>query len=214
MADLGAPAGGAPFPGTIRTDRLRIERLCHDAVDLRHYYRICSADDDIDGVTEYLSWDPHESIRETKSFLDMVERQWENGESAAYVIRPRQGEPGGGEIAGGAGITVDWERDTGTLGVWLRKRFWGRGYSGERAAAFVELAFERLGLDLVAVEHQVGNERSKRAIEKYVDRFGGSYDGRLRNWAVKADEVRDQHRYTISREEYRRSRDERPELTV
>ncbi|WP_135820964.1 GNAT family N-acetyltransferase [Halostella litorea] len=214
MAEVPEPGGSAPFPETIRTDRLRIERLCHDAVDLQEYYRICSADDDIDEVTEFLSWEPHDSIRETKAFVDMVERQWENGESAAYLLRPREPEPGAGDIAGGTGMTVDWERGTGTLGIWLRKRFWGRGYAGERAAAFVELAFERLGLDRVAVEHRVGNERSRRAVEKYVDRFGGSYDGRQRNWAVKADEVREQHRYTISREQYRRSRDRRREVTA
>jgi RimJ/RimL family protein N-acetyltransferase len=214
MADSAEPTGRTPFPETIRTDRLRIERLCHEAVDLREYYRICSADDDIEAVTEYLSWDPHESIRETKAFVDMVERQWENGESAAYLLRPRDPEPGAGEIAGGTGMTVDWERGTGTLGVWLRKRFWGRGYSAERAAAFVEVAFERLGLDRVAVEHRVGNERSRRAVEKYVDRFGGSYEGRQRNWAVKADEVREQRRYTIRRDQYRRNRERRFEATV
>jgi len=214
MAELAEPTDSAPFPATIRTDRLRIERLCHETVDLPEYYRICSADDDIEAVTEYLSWDPHESIRETKSFVDMVERQWENGESAAYLLRPREPESGAGEIAGGTGMTVDWERGTGTLGVWLRKRFWGREYSAERAAAFVEVAFERLGLDRVAVEHRVGNERSKRAVEKYVDRFGGSYEGRQRNWAVKADEVREQRRYTIRREQYRRNRERRFEATA
>ncbi|NHN48369.1 GNAT family N-acetyltransferase [Halostella sp. JP-L12] len=191
------------FPEAIETERLRIERLSHDTVDLLKYYRICSSDEGIDEVTRYLSWDPHESVRETKEFVDMVERQWENGESAAYLLRPRGSEDGAGDIAGGAGMTFDWEQKTGTLGVWLRKRFWGRGYSGERAAAFVELAFDRFDLDVVAVEHQAGNEKSRRAIEKYVDRFGGTYDGTFRNWAVKAGEARDQRRYTIRREDYR-----------
>ena len=203
MAKLSASTSGTPFPETIRTDRLRIERLCHDAVDLREYYRICSADDDIEAVTEYLSWDPHESIRETKAFVDMVERQWENGESAAYLLRPRDPEPGAGEIAGGTGMTVDWERGTGTLGVWLRKRFWGRGYSAERAAAFVEVAFEHLDLDLVAVSHYPDNEKSRRAIEKYVEAHGGRREGHFRNRGVDQDgEPFDEVRYSIAREEY------------
>jgi len=203
MSELLDPPRSALFPETIETDRLRIERLSHDTVDLPEFYRICSGDAAIDEVTEYLSWDPHESVGETAEFVDMVESQWESGESAAYLIRPRASESGEGEIAGGTGISFDWARDTGTLGIWLRKRFWGRGYSGERAAAFVELAFDRLGLDTVAVEHQTGNEKSKRAIEKYVERFGGSHDGTFRNWAVKGEEAYDQHRYTITREQYR-----------
>jgi len=52
-----------------------------------------------------------------------------------------------GEIAGFGGFSVDWEKRTAVLGTWLRKRFWGRGYSGERAAALVEVAFENLDLD-------------------------------------------------------------------
>ena len=203
MSELLHPDRSARFPETIETERLRIDRLSHENVDLAEYYRICSSDEGIGEVTEFLSWDPHETLRETKEFVDMVERQWENGESAAYLLRPRGDEDGAGDIAGGAGMAFDWERKSGTLGVWLRKRFWGRGYSGERAAAFVELAFDRLDLDVVAVEHQAGNEKSRKAIEKYVDRFGGTYDGIVRNWAVKAGEARDQHRYTIRREEYR-----------
>jgi RimJ/RimL family protein N-acetyltransferase len=203
MSELLHPNRSELFPETIETDRLRIDRLSHENVDLYEYYRICSSDEGIDEVTEFLSWDPHETVRETREFVDMVERQWENGESAAYLLRPRGTEDGAGDIAGGAGMSFDWDRKSGTLGVWLRKRFWGRGYSAERAAAFVELAFDRLGLDVVAVEHRAGNEKSRRAIEKYVDTFGGTYEGMVRNWAVKAGEARDQHRYTIRREEYR-----------
>jgi RimJ/RimL family protein N-acetyltransferase len=205
MSELLEPPQSTLFPETIETERLRIERLCHDTVDLPEYHRICSAGEAIDEVTEYLSWDPHESIRETREFVDMAENQWESSESAAYVLRPRDAEDGAGDIAGGAGISFDWDREMGTLGVWLRKRFWGRGYSGERATAFLKLAFERLGLETVAVEHQTGNRKSRRAIEKYVEQFGGSYDGSFRNWAVKAEEAYDQRRYTIRREEYRQA---------
>lgn len=204
MSELLEPSADS-LPETMRTERLRIERLCHDAVDLQEYHRVCSSDEGIDDVTRYLSWDPHESIRQTRAYLDMVERQWENGESAAYLLRPREPEDGAGELAGGAGITFDWPERTGTLGVWLRKRFWGRGYSGERAAAFLELAFDRLDLDTVAVQHRADNEKSRRAVEKYVERFGGTYDGRLRNWVVKSGETYDQDRYTIQQAQYRRT---------
>jgi RimJ/RimL family protein N-acetyltransferase len=107
------------------------------------------------------------------------------------------------ELAGTTNLNFDWDRRSAELGIWLRKPFWGRGYSGERAAALLELAFDRLDLELVGASHQDGNEQSRRAIEKYVERFGGQYDGLLRNFAPKGDEVRDLHRYTISKEQYR-----------
>ena len=89
-----------------------------------------------------------------------------------------------------------------TMGMWLRKPFWGRGYSGERAAALLEVAFERLDLELVAVDHQAGNEKSERAIRKYVEAHGGQYDGVLRNWVPMDEGVDDLHRYTVTREQW------------
>ena len=192
------------FPQAIETERLRLEPRRPKNVDLDACYRICSSDPGIDEVTEYVTWDPHEHKKETLEFLERGRDRFEDGEAAGYVIRPREGEDGAGEIAGFGGFDVDWERRTATLGIWLRKRFWGRGYSGERAAALAEVALDDLDLDLVAVAHIPENERSQRAIEKYVDRLGGRREGLLRNRLTFADgSVHDEIRYTISQAEWR-----------
>lgn len=197
------------FPERIETDRLVLEALSRENVDLFEFYGLCSVDaPHIDEVTEHLSWDPHRTPNETREFVDAMEENRAKGAGAEYVVRPAAGEDGAGEIAGATGLNVDWDRRTATLGMWLRKRFWGRGYSGERAAALFEVAFERLDLEVVAVEHLDGNEQSKRAIEKYVERFGGQYDGLLRNWQPDGDEVQDSHRYTVRREQWKQNRDE------
>ncbi|OYR60711.1 GNAT family N-acetyltransferase [Halorubrum sp. E3] len=192
------------FPETIETDRLRLEPRWPERVDLDECYRICSSDPGIDEVTEYVTWDPHETKKETLEFLERGRERWEDDEAADYVIRPREGEDGAGEIAGFGGFSVDWEKRTALLGTWLRKRFWGRGYSGERAAALVAVAFEDLDLDLVVVSHLPENEQSQRAIEKYVDRLGGRREGLLRNSITFADGgVHDEVRYSISQDEWR-----------
>lgn len=194
------------FPETIETDRLRLEARRPANVDLDACYRICSSDPGIDDVTEYVTWDPHEHKKETLEFLERGRDRFEDGDAAGYVIRPREGEDSAGEIAGFGGFDIDWERRTATLGIWLRKRFWGRGYSGERAAALAEVAFAELDLDLVAVSHVPENERSQRAIEKYVDRLGGRREGLLRNHLTFADgSVHDEIRYTISQAEWRKA---------
>ncbi|WP_273836782.1 GNAT family N-acetyltransferase [Halococcus sp. PRR34] len=194
------------FPERIETDRLVLERLCHENIDLQAFYRICSDADgsaEMDEVTQYMPWEPHTTINESKEFLDGAEKRWNEDESADYAIRPADGEDGAGEFAGVGSLHPDWDRRTGGLGTWLRKRFWGRGYSGERAAALMELAFERLDLEVVAVTHHADNEKSKRAIEKYIEAHGGRCDGRLRNWVPYGDEVADEYRYTITQAEYR-----------
>ena len=193
------------FPERIETERLRLEPI-HEAVDPLEYYEICAYDDDIDEVTEYLTWNPPETPKATVDFVEQSAENWDDNETATYVIFLREGQEGAGEIAGGTGLHLDWEKRTAVLGMWLRKRFWGRGYSGERAAALIEVAFDRLDLEVVGVSHMVGNENSRRVIERYVETHGGRHEGRLRNWVVRDGEPVDCHRYTISRAEYEASR--------
>lgn len=200
-----SPAIFGMFPAALETERLDLDRLHHGSVDVFEYYRCCSAHEpDIEEVTEYLPWDPHDSVTETSEYLDDLEEQWAEGTRAEYVIRPKQEEAGAGEIAGSCGLLLDWETQTARPAIWLRKRFWGRGYSGERARVLIDLAFDRLDLDLVAIPVQDGNERSRRAVEKYVEALGGQYDGLVRNATRRPDgTIIDHHRYTITRQQWR-----------
>lgn len=193
---------GELFPEIIETERLRLEALRPDSVDPFEVYEICAADPGIEAVTRYVTWDPHETPKETLEFLEHTESRREEDSGTTYVVRPRDGEDGAGEIAGMAGFGVDWKTQTMTLGCWLREPFWGRGYSGERAGAFMALAFDRLDLELVAAAAHVDNEQSNRAIEKYTEAHGGGRDGLLRNWETFDGEPADCYRYSVSSAEW------------
>lgn len=204
----------ALFPEVLETDRLRLERLCHDHVDVQEYYDVVGNADELDGVVDFMPWEPHDHPKETSDYLDRSEREWDDGEAGKWVIRPREGEDGAGEIAGQTGLRTDWDRRLATPGIWLREQFWGRGYSGERAAALMHVTFEYLDLDAVSVTHTVGNEKSRRAIERYVERFGGRREGTLRYFVAFDEGARDAVRYTVSREEYEANRPEDLAVTV
>ncbi|NHN59552.1 MULTISPECIES: GNAT family N-acetyltransferase [Halorussus] len=214
------------FPERVETDRLVLEPLTPEYVDVLTFYRHASRHNPhIEEITEHLTWEPHATPKETLDFLESRAEAWAAGEDASYVVRLQEGEvgttegddgasgrateddagdpeSGAGEVAGAAGLHPDWDRRTAILGTWLRKPFWGRGYSGERAAALMEIAFDRLDLEVVAVTHQTGNEQSRRAIEKYVEAHGGQREGLLRNWGVGPDGPVDVHRYTVTREQW------------
>lgn len=189
------------FPETIDTDRLELHRL-DDYVSVLDYYEVCAHDPGIEEVTEYMPWSPHDSPKETREFLDGVTERWEDGDGATYALV----ETATGDLVGCAGFDVDWDRKTANLGCWLRKPYWGNGYSGERADALVELAFDTLDLDCVEVTHNAANEKSRRAIEKYVERNGGQRDGVMRHALASPDGASDEVRYTILREEYEAAR--------
>lgn len=186
------------FPDRIETDRLVLEAAGPETVDVHEFYRICSGES-VESFTEYLTWDPHPHPKETLEFLEHAAEQHSTGETAQYVVRPTESDA---DIAGMAGLTVKWDRRLAEPGIWLRERFWGQGYSGERADALLSLAFERLDLECVAVEVRTGNEQSRRAVEKYVERHGGRHEGLLRHADAWPGGPVDLHRFTITSAEY------------
>lgn len=193
------------FPERIDTERLVIEAATTETLDpLDVYEHIRESAPHIDEITEYVTWTPHETPKETEEFLETITEEREAGDGGTYVIRPKRDEAGAGEFAGLTGIAVDWDARTATFGAWLRKPFWGRGYSGERAAAFMDVAFDRLDLDAVVVTVHEGNEKSRKAVSRYVEAHGGRREGLLRNFEVDMDgSVVDVHRYTVTQAEYR-----------
>jgi RimJ/RimL family protein N-acetyltransferase len=185
---------------------LRLRKLDRDTVGTLDLYEVMGRSETIGAETRYLTMEPHDTPKETRDMIAGAEEQWEDGESAVYAVYPRAGEDGAGRIAGTTNLAILWDRREARPGIMLRKPFWGRGYSGERAMALMRLAFERLDLEIFSPAHFDGNENSRRAIETYVDRVGGRYEGVLRNWVPDGDEIHDLHRYTVSREEWQANR--------
>lgn len=202
-------ASGSLFPDTIETERLLLEKLAHENVDLYELYECLGKSETIDDEIRHVHWDPHESPRVTKRLIDDIEKQWRKGTKAGYVVRPTEPDSPDGEIAGLATLTLDWDRSVAEIGLFLRKRFWGRGYSGERAAAVFHLTFEHLDLEVVEISCSTDNDRAKRAIEKYVERFGGEYVGiRYNMLPDESGDPIDCHLYTVTRTKYRSATDD------
>lgn len=196
------------FPEVIESRRLRFEPRTPEYVDALTVYEFCKQGvPGIDEVTRYMPWDPHPHPKETHEFLERGAKGWSEREEASYVIRLREAGVESdadeeGDIVGFTGISIDWDKRTATLGMWVRKPYWGRGFSGERAVALAKLAFDRLDLEILAVSHDPENEQSERAIQKYVDRMGGRREGTLRNLATGLDGPVDQVRYSVSQDEW------------
>lgn len=194
------------FPEAIETERLRLVRFSRDRVDLETVHEALSRDDDTERELAHVTKTPDDTLKETWDRFVAAEENWESGEKARYAVYPREGEDGNGEFAGMAALTPHWDRRSARFSLVLKRRFWGRGYAGERAIAFMALAFDRLDLDLVSTGYFEGNENSRTAIEKYVDRVGGQYEGRLRNWVPDGDDVLDLHRYTVTSDQWAANR--------
>ena len=193
------------FPVEMESERLRYERLHPKDFDPWELYEYANVDaPSIDEITEHVTWNPYTHPKEAFNWVEHCGEEFESGKGATYVLRPKDGEDKG-ELAGLAGLHPNWDLQLATLGTWLRKPFWGRGYSGERAAQMLEVAFEKLDLKTVAVTHDPANDKSEQAIEKYIRQFGGRREGRIRNDIVIDDEPRDSIRYSVTHEEWQQN---------
>ena len=193
------------FPEAIETERLHLVRFSRDRVDLDAVHEALARDEQTERELAHVNKSPDDTLKETWDRFVDAEQQWDEGEKARYALFLRNSEDAG-EFAGMAALTPHWDRRSARFSLVLKERFWGQGYAGERAIAFMRLAFDCLDLDLVSTGYFEGNENSRKAIEKYVDRVGGQYEGRLRNWVPHGDEVLDLHRYTVTREQWERNR--------
>ena len=86
-----------------------------------------------------------------------------------------------------------------SIGYELRRDHWGRGYMPEALSAMIRCAFEDRGVEVLAISHFSGNDRSRRVIEKCGFRREGTI---LRGFRRFDGEVFDDVCYSITREEY------------
>lgn len=188
------------FPERIETRRLVFERVSHETIDPFELYEFVSRDDWQRAATEHMPWFQFQRLDHVTDFIDKAEQQWADCDTARYLLRSKDGE---GELIGTTAYGPEWDTRKAGSGIVLAKRYWGREYGVERAAVFIELTFERYDLDAYYTTCATSNDPSRRMIEKYVEKYGGRHEGRLRQHSPRPNgAVTDQHRFTIVRSEY------------
>ena len=94
---------------------------------------------------------------------------FEAGERVSFAVVLREG----GALVGSIALHLDARDNSGELGYWVGRPYWGRGYATEAARAVVRYGFEELGLRRVRANHIVGNPASGRVLRK----VGMSHEG-------------------------------------
>lgn len=94
-------------------------------------------------------------------------------------------------------VSLRWmpRHDRAELGYWLGRRFWGRGYGREAAAAAVDFAFDQLAARRVYAQHLGGNDRSAAVLRA----IGMTPEGVRRDHIKKGGAYHDLHGYAITR---------------
>lgn len=158
----------------------------------------------VEDELEYLPWEPHETLQDTKQWVEEQDRRWSECEGATYVMRARECmDVEAGTLVGITTFETYWERKAGEQMIFLRRPFYGQGLFAESCYEFMDWAFEDAGLEMTIADAVEGNERARNLFQRGVEAFGGRYDGVLRNRLPTDDGVKNVRRYPVTRERYR-----------
>ena len=155
-------------PPTLFTERLVLRRLLKsDHLDMFEYASN-------PGVTKYLLWEPHTSERYTFRYLQFIQSKYRSGEFYDWAVVDKRT----GKMIGTCGFTrFDFENNSAEIGYVLNPAFWHRGIAAEAVRRVLDFGFTILGLHRIEAKFMVGNDNSRRVMEK----SGMTFEGILRD---------------------------------
>jgi RimJ/RimL family protein N-acetyltransferase len=157
-------------PQKIDTKRLLLRKpMMEDASPI---FKLYAQDQD---VTRYLTFKPHQSIEETKTFLKRCLNNWKNETSFPWtIIRMKDNQ-----LVGMVEI-VSLDQSGIQLGYVLAKSYWGNGYMTEVLRKIIDWAFRQNDTYRVWAMCDIENIASTRVME----RAGMQREGVLRRWVI------------------------------
>ena len=148
----------------LETDRLLLREWNEaDLADLFEYAKV-------DGVGQMAGWNPHTSIQESKTILEMFIQG-----KMTFALELKENH----KVIGSLGLETlslslgdEYENLTGReIGYVLSKDYWGKGLMPEAVNSVIQFCFEKENYDYLMCSHSVINSQSKKVIEKSGFRF-------------------------------------------
>ena len=146
-------------------------------------------------VSRYLRWTPHLNLRETKGYLEFLQKRYRKGLHADWGIVLQEN----GKVIGNCGFTsVDITNECCELGYVLSPDYWGKGYMDEALSAVLDVTFRKLEANRAVLQILEGNEASVR----FAVRNGFRFEGREVDALMVKGIYRTLLRYAMLKSEY------------
>ncbi|TWJ00904.1 ribosomal-protein-alanine N-acetyltransferase [Mucilaginibacter frigoritolerans] len=144
---------------------LETERLLFRQQELRDIDAYCAMEMDPD-VRRYVGGKPRTREEAENRFLPGLVRAPNNLAMWATIYKPEN------KYVGRCGIYPHFDKDgspiagEASLGLYIAKPYWSRGFATEAGRAFIEFGFNKLDIQRIVTSIQAGNDASIRVIEK------------------------------------------------
>lgn len=144
---------------------------------------------------EYLSWDAHKTIEQTRGFLQMMENRRLNNQPVQWGVELKSEK----KIIGIVGLVMYMpDHNRGEFTYILSPDYLGKGYMTEAAAAFFRFCFEEIKLNRLEGK----NEEDHYATHKIIEKLGMQREGLLRELLFQKGKYRDYIMWSILAKDY------------
>lgn len=173
----------------LETERLILRKVTKEDIEDMYLY---GSDEE---VSKYVTWNTHETIADTKGFVEFVLNKYENKQVSPWGIEYKENRKFIGTID-----FVWWQPNhkIAEIGYVISKDYWGKGLTTEVAKELVKFGFEEMDLVRVQARCDVENIASARVMEK----VGMTFEGIIRKGIFVKGEHRDLKMYSILKEEF------------
>ena len=170
------------------TERLYLRRLT--LADTNEYFEIASNPI----VSAETIWDRHQSINDTLTYLQRLEKRFENREEIHWAILFKETN----KLIGRTGlILIDSVHEKAELGYVLINQFWNQGITTEATYPILQYALNEVGFNRVEARCRDNNVGSYKVMEK----LGLSFEGILRKQLKIRGKFMDQRLYSILKDD-------------
>lgn len=157
-------------PEKLHTERLLLRAMSVKDVDDMFEYACLPL------VTRYLLWAPHESPSYTKHYLKRVVTAYRKGEFFDWGVELLSEK----KFIGTCGIAaVDIANNRAEIGYVFNPKYWNCGYASEAVGEVIRYCFEVLDFNRVEARYMLGNDASRRVMEKCGMKFEGVTRGAI-----------------------------------
>jgi len=173
----------------IKTERLRLRPFKLN--DAQEMYDNWASDSN---VTEFLTWQAHDSVATTKAILKLWVNEYKNHSYYNWGIELE------GELIGSIAVVEQSDEDERCdIGYCIGTDYWNKGYVTESMKAVIDFLFIEVGYNRIQAWHDVKNPASGRVMVK----SGMQYEGTLKQmYAHPNGGFRDVNIYSITKSEY------------
>ncbi len=179
----------------LMTERLMLRRMkpC-DAADMFEY----AGDPE---VPKYLTWSVHPNEDFTRDYLEFLETKYREGDFFDWALIWRGDGMVRQKMIGTCGFaSFDFRNNSAEIGYVINPAFRGRGIAAEAAVRVMRYGFGELELNRIEARYIIGNDASRRVMDK----IGMRFEGVKRAGILQGDRYRDVGFCAILADDFRR----------